>query len=136
MPATTLALPRDEMAFRERYRDLLEKRALTTVFRPGNRIFPNWRGYMEGEIVTARIIRTPGSDKHGVAPQFHDLRIPIRIVSLALRPVTLLESGDFAGSSPDVFDRPSLMNHLYEIYGRSIASFGNRVTRIGFTHAE
>jgi hypothetical protein len=134
--ATTLELPRDEMAFRGQYRELLLMRTLKTVFRPGDRIFPSWRGYEEGEIVTARIIRTPGSDERGVPPQFDALRIPIRILDLKLCAVSALEPADFAGSSPDVIDQRSLLSHLHGIYGRSIWQFANRVTRIEFDYVD
>ena len=133
-PPRAVALPRDEMAFRSRYRDLLVQRALTTVFRPGDRIYPNWRGYCEGEIVTARIIRMPGSDERGVPPEFDDLRIPIRIRAISVSAIEVLGRDAFSGSSPDVHDRASLAAHLHDIYGRPIAAFGNQVTRIAFAY--
>jgi hypothetical protein len=133
-PTKAVSLPRDEMAFRARYRDLLLQRVLTTVFRPGDRVYPNWRGYSEGEIVTARVIARPGSDELGVAPKFEDIRIPIRISKLSVTPIDALESRDFTGSSPDVFDAPSLSAHLYGIYGRPLVAFGNQVTRIEFAY--
>lgn len=133
-PPKAVALPRDEMAFRARYRDLLLRRVLTTVFRPGDRIYPNWRGYSEGEIVTARVIARPGSDELGVAPKFEGIRIPIKIKKISVTPIDALERRDFAGSSPDVFDAPSLAAHLYGIYGRPLAAFGNQVTRIEFAY--
>jgi hypothetical protein len=122
------------MAFRSIYRDLLLQRALTTVFRPGDRIYPNWRGYSEGEIVTARIIRMPGSDEQGVPPEFDDLRIPIRIKAIGVSSIDALGRDAFSGSSPDVCDRASLAAHLHHIYGRPISAFGNQVTRIAFAY--
>jgi hypothetical protein len=127
-------LPRDEMAFRARYRELLLQRALTTVFRPGDRIYPNWRGYSEGEIVTARIIRMPGSDEQGVPPEFDELRIPIRIKAISVSAIDALGHDAFIGSSPDVHDRASLAAHLHHIYGRPLSAFGNQVTRITFAY--
>ncbi len=133
-PEKAVVLPRDEMAFRKRYRDLLLRRTLTTVFRPGDRIYPRWRGYSLGEIVTARIIDRPGSDELGVPPQFDDLRVAIRIVDLKVCPIEILSRDAFAGSSPDVFDRHSLATHLQEIYARPLAAFGDLVTRIAFAY--
>jgi len=136
-PPNAVVLPRDEMAFRARYRALLLNRELTTVFRPGDRIYPNWRGYVEGEIVTARIIRTPGSDEHGVPPLFEDdVRVPIRIVSISVSAIDALGPDAFRGSSPDVHDRDSLAVHLERIYGRPIAAFGNQVTRIALRYID
>ncbi|HUO92637.1 MAG TPA: hypothetical protein VMU22_06935 [Rhizomicrobium sp.] len=134
MPPRAVALPRDEMAFRALYRPLLLSRALTTVFRPGDRIYPKWRGYSEGETVTARIIRRPGSDELGVPPEFDDMRIPIRIRSISVSPIDALGRDAFQGSSPDVHDLASLATHLRHIYGRPIAAFGNLVTRIAFSY--
>jgi hypothetical protein len=133
-PPRAVALPRDEMAFRSRYREMLLARTLTTVFRPGDRVYPNWRGYSEGEIVTARIIRNPGSDELGVPPEFDDLRIPIRIRALKVLSVDALDRDAFAGSSADVHDRVSLVAHLRHIYGRPLSAFGNQVTRIAFAY--
>jgi hypothetical protein len=133
-PPRAVTLPRDEMAFRRHYRELLVKRLLTTVFRPGDRIYPNWRGYSEGEIVTARVICRPGSDELGVPPEFDDLRIPIRIAALSVSPIDALEAGAFDGSSPDVYDKASLARHLEHIYGRPVSDFGNLVTRIAFAY--
>ena len=136
-PPRAVVLPRDEMAFRSRYRPLLLARALTTVFRPGDRLYPNWRGYAEGEVVTARIIRTPGSDEDGVPPLFDDdVRIPIRIETISVRSIDALGDDAFAGSSPDVYDSESLAAHLHRIYDRPISAFGNQVTRIAFRYID
>ena len=86
------------------------------------------------EIVTARIIRMPGSDERGVPPQFDDLRIPIRIRSICVSAIEALGRDAFSGSSPDVHDHASLAAHLHHIYGRPIAAFGNQVTRIVFAY--
>jgi hypothetical protein len=134
MPPRAVVLPRDEMAFRANYRPLLLNRALTTVFRPGDRVYPNWRGYCEGETVTARIIRRPGSDELGVPPEFDDVRIPIRIRTISVTPIDALGRDAFHGSSPDVHDRTSLAAHLRHIYGRPVSAFGNLVTRIVFSY--
>lgn len=134
LPPRAVILPRDEMAFRARYRELLLARALTTVFRPGDRISPSWRGYSQGEIVTARIISRPGSDELGVPPQFDDIRIPIRIVALSVSRLETLGPDAFLGSSPDVCDAASLAQHLHRIYGRPLADFDNQVTRIAFAY--
>jgi hypothetical protein len=128
--AATLELPRNEMAFRMRYQELLLARRITTVFRPGNRIYPNWRGYLLGETVTARVIQQPGSDALGIPPRFNALRLPIRITALAVKPVGALGREDFAGSSPDVRDVPALVAHLTAIYGAA----ADQVTRIEFRY--
>src|SRR5262249_7571998 len=129
--ASALELPRNEMAFRRRYQGLLLAREITTVFRPGNRIYPNWRGYLAGETVIARVIERPGSDKLGIPPRFNALCVPIRITALAVKPVDSLTGEDFRGSSPDVNDVPGLIAHLAGIYGQPVA---REVTRIRFDY--
>jgi hypothetical protein len=133
--AKPFLLPRDEMAFRGRYQGLLLNRQITTVFRPGDRTWPNWRGYVEGETVNARVIERAGCDALRVAPRFNRVRVPIRIHDLAVLNVEQLTPEDFEGSSADVFDRDSLLAHLFEIYGQPIEAYGGQVTRIRFTYA-
>lgn len=129
-----MELPRDEMAFRKRYEDLLVARKITTVFRPGNRVYPNRRGYIPGEQVMARVIERCGSDEAGVAPLFNGLRIPIQITALTLKTIDGIDEEDFAGSSPDVYDRESLEDHLEGIYQKPIDCFDGAVTRIQFRY--
>ena len=132
----SLDMPRDEMAFRRRYQPMLFARTLTTVFRPGDRLWPNWRGYRQGEIVTARVIARPGSDALGIPPEFTSTRILIEIVDIKVFAPEALAAGDFAGSSPDVQDPASLRVHLLGIYGRPLSAYGDVVTRIQFAYAD
>lgn len=127
-------LPRDEMAFRKGYEKYLLERTITTVFRPGIRVYPNRRGYIPGETVTARVIEQCGSDELGVPPLFNDTRIPIRISCLTVKAIDDIEREDFEGSSPDVFDRESLEEHLIGIYQKPIECFDGAVTRIQFRY--
>ena len=127
-------LPRDEMAFRKTYEELLLEQKITTVFRPGIRIYPNRRGYIPGETVTARVIELCGSDELGVPPLFNDTRIPIRISSITVKVIDDVEEEDFVGCSPDIFDRDSLEEHLTGIYHKPIESFDGAVTRIQFQY--
>lgn len=128
-----MELPRDEMAFRKQYENLLLAREITTVFRPGNRVHPNRRGYIPGEKVTARVIERCGCDELHVPPLFNDTRIPIQITSLTVKVLGVVDDGDFEGSSPDVYDRGSLVDHLVGIYQRPIECDGT-VTRIQFRY--
>ncbi len=131
-----LVLPRNEMAFRKQYEPLLNARKLTAVFRPGNRVFPNRRGYIVGETVTARVIERCGSDRLGLPPQFNDTRIPILIKRIGVSCIDCIEERDFAGSSPDVFDRNSLIEHLTWIYREPIDCSGATVTKIQFEYLD
>jgi hypothetical protein len=129
-----MELPRDEMAFRKQYEELLCAQELKTVFRPGNRLYPNWRGYIPGEVVTARVIERCGSDELRVPPLFNDTRIPIKITSLMAKKIDRMKMDDFCGSSPDVFDQKSLNDHLQHIYQKPIECFDGVVTKITFEY--
>ncbi len=129
-----MELPRDEIAFRKQYQDLVLDRSITTVFRPGNRIYPNWRGYRLGEIVTARIIDECGSDELNIPPLFNEHRVRVGIASLRVAPIDHLTSEDFEGSSPDIHDVESLEEHLRYLYRRPIDAFSRTVTRIGLVY--
>ncbi len=127
-------LPRDEMAFRKRYEPLIVDRKLTTVFRPGNRVFPNYRGYKLNEVITARVIEKPGSDANNIPPLFNDIKMPIQIMNIETIKVHELDESHFQGSSPDVQSVPQLLEHLTAIYQRPISEFDNEVTRISFNY--
>lgn len=133
-PPQPLALPRDEMAFRKKYQRLLLEKKITTVFRPGDRLYPAWRGYAPGEVVTARVIARVGSDALGVPPAFNRVRIPIRLDEVTVLDAAALEPADFQGSSFDVRDLPSLEAHIKAIYGRPLSAWGGLVTRIRFSY--
>jgi len=123
-------LPRDEMAFRKTYESLLVEQQLTTIFRPGNRLYPNYRGYKYQEVVMARIIEMAGCDKSEIAPVFSDIKIPVKINDIRTFYISDLTEADFHGSSPDVQNLEQLLVHLEEIYDRPIESYDNTVTRI------
>ncbi|MFT7245214.1 MAG: hypothetical protein ACI82A_002579 [Candidatus Azotimanducaceae bacterium] len=129
-----MELARDEMAFRKRYQQLVIDRQLTTVFRPGNRIFPKYRGYKLNEVISARIIEKPGCDESNVAPLFNDIKMPLQIAAIETININDLRSAHFEGSSPDVQTVEQLVDHLESIYNQSVGHFDNEITRIGFTY--
>ncbi len=125
-----MELPRNEIAFRKEYEDQVLLNQLTTVFRPGNRIFPNWRGYKPGEVVTARIIEKCGCDEREIPPQFNDHKVKVQIASIVTLFVDELTNEHFSGSSSDVHNVESLKEHLAQIYGNPVEHYGNQITRI------
>lgn len=130
-------LRRDEMAFRIIYLELLRKKELTTVFRPGNRIFPNNRGYKPGEIVTVRVIEVLGNDELEIAPRFIEEKFKIQIEAIDVVNIEALTNPDFIGSSPDVQNVMQLKYHLGLIYNKPINAFDNsEVTRIYFKYLD
>ena len=127
-------LPRDEMAFRKLYQPLVVERKLTTVFRPGNRLFPNYRGYKLHEVITARIIEVPGSDEKNVAPQFNEIKMPVQISHIEKLDLSAMTEQHFEGSSPDVQSVDDLIEHLGSIYSRPPEEYNHEVTRIAFSY--
>jgi hypothetical protein len=125
-----LYLPRDEIAFRKNYASLVENASLKTVFRPGNRLYPNWRGYKEGEIVYARIIEQTGNDDDLVPPIFNNYNRKVRIKNISIKSISDLDTKDFEGSSDDIKSVEDLKKHLYQIYKKEPDEYKNLVTRI------
>ncbi|BBM87801.1 hypothetical protein [Candidatus Uabimicrobium amorphum] len=130
-------LPRDEMAFRKQYQGLVLQRKLTTIFRPGNRIYPNWRGYKPGEVVTLRVIEKVGDDAKKIPPTFNDIKLKIKIAEIQVKNIEELSQKDFIGSSEDVQDITSLKQHLSHIYRKPISSYHKQlVTQITIAYLE
>lgn len=125
-----MELPRNEIAFRKEYECLVLDHAITTIFRPGNRVFPNWRGYKPGELVTARIIEVPGCDDLEIPPTFNEHKTRVQIASIETKNINALTEADFEGSSADVYDIESLKAHLLHIYQRPVETYDNLITRI------
>jgi hypothetical protein len=124
------------MAFRADYEKVVSEQSLTTVFRPGNRIFPNWRGYKQGEIITGRIIDRCGCDIENIAPLFKPSKISLRIAKIDMILAAEICPQDFNGSSWDVTDLRSLDQHIYKIYNKFLSEYDNIVTRIQLEYLE
>ena len=130
-------LPRDEMAFRKEYQGLVLQRKLTTIFRPGNRIYPNRRGYKPGEVVTLRVIEKVGDDSKKIPPTFNDIKLKIKIAEIQVQNIEELSEQDFIGSSEDVQDITSLKRHLSHIYRKPISYYHKQlITRIKIMYLE
>jgi len=133
----SLNLQREEIYFRRIYRDLLEHRRITTVFRPGNRLNGHPKGFHLGETVTLRIIENVGADWAKLAPELESaFALKARIVSLDAKKLRELEKKDFGGSSPDVQDVEALRYHLGVVYNLSPEELGPDaiVTRTQFEY--
>lgn len=131
-----LELPKDEMAFRRIYRDLLEKELLTTVFRPESRECHDERGYCVGQIVKARVLDVPGSDKNGTQPSFlEEVHKIICIENVEVKTIGSLIKKDFQGSSPDIQNVESLRYHLGIIYNLDPSDITNEkvITKITYS---
>jgi len=134
---TQFELPSNEIAFRKIYKNLLESEAITRVFRPGKRACGDFRGYCEGDIVQAKVIDQIGLDRAEVPPLFLPQPVKtIRVQSIGVVKIGELSQADFVGSSPDVYDKQSLIYHLGLIYNLALTTFSDDslVTKINFTY--
>ena len=131
-----LELPREEMAFRKEYADAVDSGDLTVVFRPGDRVFPKWRGYKKGEMITARIIERVGDDSKMRPPVFSDFKRDFIIKNIEVVRLDALSESDFIGSSDDVADVTGLINQLSWIYHKAPKDYGNEVTRIEIEYVD
>lgn len=109
---------RDEIAFRKVYLPLLQNRRVTTIFRPGRRIFGEHpKGYREGETVTLRIVEQVGADWANLPGLLcDDFGMEVKILKTVPRLIGTLKDPDFLGSTPDVHDLQSLRYHLGLLY--------------------
>ena len=132
-----LNLPKDEMAFRKIYLDLLEQEKITTIFRPGKRDCGEVRGYCPSQLVTAKVLENIGADWAEVPPKFIEgFSKNIVIKSAEVKKIKDFTNADFIGSSPEVHDIKSLKYHLGVIYNLSLSSLSDDalVTKITFEY--
>ncbi len=125
-----LELPRDEMAFRKECGKQVMNQSLKTIFRPGNRIFPKWRGYKKGEIVTARIIDQLGNDSELKHPIFTNYKKKIKIKNISLIDVADLTEKDLLQTYSHVKTVDDLKKHLFWVYNKSLEEYNNIITKI------
>ena len=108
-----------EMAFRKIYKDLIEKRSLTRVFRPGARPCGGYKGFCPEDEVFFSIIEETGSD---LPPNPHPpLLAPepaahARITEVRVLKLDQLSEDYFVGTGPDVTSQETLRRHLGLIY--------------------
>ncbi|MFZ2151242.1 MAG: hypothetical protein WAZ12_02655 [Candidatus Absconditicoccaceae bacterium] len=96
-------LDRNGIAFRQNEKFLLDNDKIT-VYRPGNRIYPNEKGWKIGEVVKTRIINIPGNDKEGIYPVFAPEAGLVKITNIQL----LKDS--------DLKDIPQIIEHVKSVY--------------------
>lgn len=108
--------PRDEIGFRKIYENLVRDQKITTIFRPGERTCNLNKGFCEGETINIKIIDKVGADWAKLSPETISLDRKALILSATNKKIGELTSGDFSGSSPDVFDKQSLIYNLGVTY--------------------
>lgn len=132
-----LNLNPNEMAFRRIYWPLLQQEKIFTVFRPDSRMCGEYRGYCVGQKVRARIIDKVGADWAGISPKFSGKFFKnIIIKKIEIKKIKHLMKGDFKGSTPDIYDKNSLIYHLGVVYNflPEEINLESIVTKISFAY--
>ena len=132
-----LNLNPNEMAFRKIYWPMLQQEKIFTVFRPDSRMCGEHKGYCEGQKVQARIIDKVGTDWAGIPPKFSGKFFKnIIIKKIEIRKIKQLVRRDFKGSTPDIYDKNSLIYHLGVVYNLSPEEINleSLVTKISFVY--
>ena len=111
-PAIT---PRDEIGLRKIYENLVRDKKITTIFRPGERVCGIDKGFCENEILNIKIIDKVGADWAKLPPQATSCG-QVRVLNTTNMTIGSLMNNDFHGSSPDIFDKQSLVYNLGIIY--------------------
>lgn len=112
-----LFLNPNEMALRKIYWPLAEAEKITKIFRPGNRPCGRWRGYCSGQKVTIQVLDKVGADWAQLSPRFVDgLSKEVLISEVTVKRIKDLDSADFAGTTPDIYNQDSLRYNLGIIY--------------------
>lgn len=108
--------PRDEIGFRKIYSDLVRDQKITTIFRPGERTCNLDKGFCEGETINIKIIDKVGADWAKLPPETISFNRKALILTAINKKIGELNSLDFRGASPDIFDKQSLIYNLGVTY--------------------
>lgn len=112
----TMYLDRNDLSFRqEEKKDLLSQDKIT-VFRPGNRIYPEHRWYIPGEVVKARVIDVPWNDKEHKEPIFSDTVELVKIQTIHILKTEDIHENDFKNSWAYIKTKDDLAKYLKTIY--------------------
>lgn len=128
--------PRDEIGFRKIYADLVRDHKITTIFRPGERTCNLNKGFCEGEIINIKIIDKVGADWAKLPPETTSIDRRALILTATNKKIGEITNDDFSGSSPDVFDKQSLVYNLGITYNlpQSELSDDSVITRTTFVY--
>jgi hypothetical protein len=115
----------ESLGFRIVYRDIVLSKKLTVVFRPFDQKY--LKLYKKGALVRGVIIAQPGNASFNQKPCITDDEILLRIKSIKPMLISSLKNKDFDGSSPDVYNPPSLAYHLGMVYNRPASKFNKHI---------
>lgn len=120
-------LDRNDISFRKENEEEVTIKDKITVFRPGNRIYPQDRGYIKGEVIKARIIDVPWNDKEWKEPIFSNIVKLVKIETITVLQEEEIDNIDFKNSLKNIQTKEELLKHLECVYKKN--NF-NTITKI------
>jgi len=105
-----------ELWFRIQYKEFLENETMKVALRPGNRIYPNPKGAIEGEEAIVRVIVRPGKEEDNIQPVFDEFQKRVRIQKIIVKKIKELTEQDLKNCSPDCRDKDGAKKQLEWIY--------------------
>ncbi len=119
-----LKLNPNEIAFRKIYKGLLEQGKISAIFRPGQRLCDDYRGYCSEQKATIKIIDKIGADWAMLPPKFvKGFSKKVIIKKIETKTLSEFKKSDFVGASPDIQDKESLIYNLGVIYNIPMEEF-------------
>jgi hypothetical protein len=115
--------PRDEIWLRKVYEPEIISGLLTRIFKPGNRNYPNPKGFKIGEEIKIRVVDIPGNDETKCIPVVKDYYRNATIDSIKVTDLNSLKKEDFIGASTDIYNNISLRYNLGLLYNDIPESF-------------
>jgi hypothetical protein len=121
--------PRDEIWLRKVYEPEVVSGSLTRIFKPGDRTYPNHKGFKIGEQIKIRVVEIPGNDQTNCVPIVKNYYRKATIDSIIVTAIDSLKKEDFIGSSKDIYNKNSLRYNLGLLYNDVPESF-NKISII------
>jgi hypothetical protein len=125
--------PRDELWIRKVYEPEVMDGSLTRIFKPGDRNYPNPKGFKISEEIKIRVVEIPGNDETNCIPVVKDYYRKATIDSITVTEIASLKSEHFIGASKDIYDTKSLRYNLGLLYNNIPESF-NKISIIDITY--
>ena len=110
---------RNHITVRRLYNSFVEDRSLTTIFRPGVRLYPNEKSYRDGQLALVKILQVPGNDVYGIEPVHFDNDFPVRVERSVATRLIDVEPSLFSSAGPDINSLDTLRFNLANIYNLS-----------------
>ncbi len=123
----------DELWFRFPYRALLKDKRLKLIIKPGDRRYPNPKGFKEHQKVRLRVLQEPGAEKWNLLPIFDGFEARARILKIVVKELGWTRKAELKFASPDCQSRELIKYHLGLIYNQEF-SYEDIISLIHFEY--